>query len=53
MSAVTQEDPWGVMPRLQDEINRLFGHARARPRTLTSISCGGALGAWNALTAQS
>jgi HSP20 family protein len=28
MSAVTQQDPWGVMPRLQDEINRLFGHAR-------------------------
>ncbi len=28
MSAVTQNDPWGVMPRLQDEINRLFGNAR-------------------------
>jgi HSP20 family protein len=28
MSAVTRQDPWGVMPRLQDEINRLFGNAR-------------------------
>ena len=28
MSAVTRNDPWGVMPRLQDEINRLFGNAR-------------------------
>ncbi len=28
MSAVTRNDPWGVMPRLQDEINRLFGSAR-------------------------
>jgi HSP20 family protein len=28
MSAVTRDDPWGVMPRLQDEINRLFGNAR-------------------------
>jgi HSP20 family protein len=27
MSAVRQ-DPWAVMPRLQDEINRLFGNAR-------------------------
>jgi len=28
MSTVVRQDPWGVMPRLQDEINRLFGHAR-------------------------
>lgn len=28
MSAVIRHDPWGVMPRLQDEINRLFGNAR-------------------------
>jgi HSP20 family protein len=28
MSAVLGQDPWGVMPRLQDEINRLFGNAR-------------------------
>jgi HSP20 family protein len=28
MSAVTRQDPWGVMPRLQEEINRLFGNAR-------------------------
>jgi len=28
MSAVIRQDPWGVMPRLQDEINRLFGNAR-------------------------
>lgn len=28
MSAVTWQDQWGAMPRLQDEINRLFGNAR-------------------------
>jgi HSP20 family protein len=28
MNSVTRQDPWGVMPRLQDEINRLFGNAR-------------------------
>jgi HSP20 family protein len=28
MSAMMRQDPWGVMPRLQDEINRLFGNAR-------------------------
>src|ERR1700744_3661891 len=29
MSVVTRQDnPWGVMPRLQEEINRLFGSAR-------------------------
>src|ERR1700685_836563 len=28
MSAVMRQDPWGVMPRLQEEINRLFGNAR-------------------------
>jgi len=28
MNAALRQDPWGVMPRLQDEINRLFGNAR-------------------------
>jgi HSP20 family protein len=28
MSAVMRQDPWGVMPRLQEEINRLFGNTR-------------------------
>jgi HSP20 family protein len=28
MSTVMRQDPWGVMPRLQEEINRLFGTAR-------------------------
>jgi HSP20 family protein len=28
MNTVMRQDPWGVMPRLQDEINRLFGDAR-------------------------
>jgi HSP20 family protein len=28
MSAVMRQDQWGVMPRLQEEINRLFGNAR-------------------------
>jgi HSP20 family protein len=28
MSTAMRQDPWSVMPRLQDEINRLFGNAR-------------------------
>lgn len=28
MSTVMRHDPWGVMPRLQEEINRLFGNTR-------------------------
>jgi len=28
MSAVMRQDPWAVMPRLQEEINRQFGNAR-------------------------
>ena len=28
MSAVLRQDPWTVMPRLQEEINRLFGNTR-------------------------
>ena len=28
MSAVMRQDPWGGIPRLQEEINRLFGNAR-------------------------
>jgi HSP20 family protein len=28
MNTLTRQDPWGVVPRLQDEINRLFGSAR-------------------------
>src|ERR1700679_3256846 len=33
MSAVMRQDPWGVMPRLQEEINRLFGTARENDRS--------------------
>jgi HSP20 family protein len=28
MSTVMRQDPWGVMPRLQEDINRLFGNTR-------------------------
>jgi HSP20 family protein len=28
MNTVMRQDPWGVMPRLQEEINRLFGNTR-------------------------
>jgi HSP20 family protein len=28
MSSVMRQDPWSVMPRLQEEINRLFGNTR-------------------------
>ena len=27
MSSVVRQDPWSLVPRLQDEINRLFGNA--------------------------
>jgi HSP20 family protein len=33
MSSVMRQDPWSVMPRLQDEINRLFGSARENDST--------------------
>jgi HSP20 family protein len=33
MSSVMRQDPWGVMPRLQDEINRLFGNVRENDST--------------------
>jgi HSP20 family protein len=28
MSSVVRQDPWSLMPRLQDEINRLFGNVQ-------------------------
>ena len=28
MSNVVRQDPWSLMPRLQDEINRLFGNVQ-------------------------
>ena len=28
MSSVMRQDPWSVVPRLQEEINRLFGNTR-------------------------
>src|SRR5579864_3386635 len=28
MNIPVRQDPWSVMPRLQDEINRLFGNAQ-------------------------
>jgi HSP20 family protein len=33
MSSVMRQDQWGVMPRLQEEINRLFGNARENDST--------------------
>jgi HSP20 family protein len=33
MSTVMRQDPWAVMPRLQDEINRLFGETRENEST--------------------
>src|ERR1700723_102339 len=32
MNTVMRQDPWGVMPRLQEEINRLFGNTRETDR---------------------
>ena len=28
MNSLVRQDPWSLMPRLQDEINRLFGNAQ-------------------------
>jgi HSP20 family protein len=28
MSSLVRQDPWNLMPRLQDDINRLFGNAK-------------------------
>ncbi len=28
MNSMVRQDPWSLMPRLQDEINRLFGNAQ-------------------------
>ena len=38
MSSVMRQDPWGVMPRLQDEINRLFGNARENDSSSATAS---------------
>jgi HSP20 family protein len=38
MSAVMRQDPWGVMPRLQEEINRLFGSARENDSSSATAS---------------
>ena len=39
MSNVMRTDPWSLVPRLQDEINRLFGN-------VTENDSSGATGAW-------
>ena len=28
MNSMVRQDPWSLMPRLQDEINRLFGNVQ-------------------------
>jgi HSP20 family protein len=33
-----RQDPWGVMPRLQEEINRLFGSARENDSSSATAS---------------
>ena len=38
MSSVTRQDYWNVMPRLQDEINRLFGSARENDSSSATAS---------------
>ena len=38
MSAVMRQDPWVVMPRLQEEINRLFGNARENDSSSATLS---------------
>ena len=38
MSSVMRQDPWGVMPRLQEEINRLFGNARENDSSSATAS---------------
>jgi HSP20 family protein len=38
MSSVMRQDPWGAMPRLQEEINRLFGSARENDSSSATAS---------------
>ncbi len=38
MNSVTRQDYWSVMPRLQDEINRLFGNARENDSSSATAS---------------
>jgi HSP20 family protein len=38
MSSVMRQDPWGVMPRLQNEINRLFGNERENDSSSATAS---------------
>ena len=38
MSSVMRQDPWGAMPRLQEEINRLFGNARENDSSSATAS---------------
>jgi len=38
MSSVTRQEYWNVMPRLQDEINRLFGNVRENDSSSATAS---------------
>jgi HSP20 family protein len=38
MSTVMRQTPWDAMPRLQDEINRLFGNARENESSSATAS---------------
>ena len=38
MSSVMRQDSWGGMPRLQEEINRLFGNARENDSSSATAS---------------
>ena len=38
MSTVMRQNPWDAMPRLQDEINRLFGNARENESSSATAS---------------
>jgi HSP20 family protein len=38
MNSLVRQDPWSLMPRLQDEINRLFGNANVNQNDSSSAT---------------
>jgi HSP20 family protein len=38
MNSVMRQDPWSVVPRLQEEINRLFGNTRENDSSSSAVA---------------
>ncbi len=41
MNSVVRQEPWSLMPRLQDEINRLFGNMQQTDGSSSATAPGG------------